>query len=69
MIIKVKVKANASKTKILKENDYLKIAVAAAAKQGKANKELIKFLKKKYGGDVKIIRGKTSRKKIIEIIS
>ena len=67
MILKIKVKPNARKTKILKEGDELEIAVAAPASDNKANQELIKFLKKKFKKDVKIIRGLTSKKKIIKI--
>jgi len=85
MILKVKVKPNARKTKILKQNGELEIAVAAPAESGKANAELIRFLEKKFGkpnlskaqmgpakqkvslGDVKIIRGKTNKRKIIEL--
>ena len=68
MILKVKVKPNARKTEILKHGDELEIAVAAPAESGKANMELIKFLKKKFGSDVKIIRGKTSKRKTIKLL-
>lgn len=69
MILKVKVKPSARKTEILKKlGDELEIAVAAPAEGGKANAELIRFLGKKFGGEVKIIRGKTSKRKLIEII-
>jgi len=67
MIIKVKVKPNARKTKILKEGNELEVAVAAPAKGGKANVELLKFLEKKFKGKAKIARGKTSKRKIIQI--
>ena len=69
MILKIKVKPNARKTEILKQNnDELEIAIAAPAERGKANAELIRFLEKKFGKDVRIIRGKTSKRKIIELI-
>jgi len=62
----VKVRPNARKTKIVKESaDFLEIDVAAPAESGKANSELIRFLEKKFGKRVKILRGKTSRKKVI----
>lgn len=64
----VLVKPNARKTEILEEKDNkLKIAVAAPAESGKANLELIKFLEKKFKGKAKIIRGKTSKRKIIKL--
>ena len=68
MIIKITVKPNAKKTEILEQNkDEYKIAIAAPPEKGLANKELIKFLKKKFSKEVEIIRGKTSRRKIIKI--
>ncbi len=66
--ILVKVKPNSSETKIISENgNELVVAVHAPAERNKANIELIKFLRKKFGSDVKIIRGATSRKKIVTI--
>ena len=67
MILKIKVKANSRKTEILKQGDEWIIAVAAPAESGKANAELIKFLEKKFSGRAKIIRGKTSKRKIIKL--
>lgn len=68
MNLQIIVKPNAKKTEILEQNkDEYKIAVAAPAKKGLANKELIKFLKKKFSKEVEIIKGKTNRRKIIKI--
>ncbi len=67
MIINVKIKPNASKTEILSEGKEFEIAVAAPAENNRANIELIKFLGKKFGKNARIIRGLTSKRKIIEI--
>jgi uncharacterized protein (TIGR00251 family) len=63
----VRVKPNSPKTRIVSETDSeLIVEVAAPAENNKANIELIKFLSKKFGKNVKIIRGlKTKRKLII----
>lgn len=65
-VLKVTVKPNSPETKIISENGAeLVVAVHAPAEKNKANVELIKFLKKHFGRDVKIIRGATSKRKVI----
>ena len=67
-IINVTVKPNSPKTKILSESESeIKLAVAAPPEGGKANLEAIKFLAKKFGKNVEIVRGFSSRKKIVRI--
>jgi hypothetical protein len=67
-IKKIIVKPNSPKTKIISETESeIKLAVAAPPEGGKANLELIKFLSKKFGKTVRIIRGLTSRKKVISL--
>ena len=68
MKIKVKVKPNSSKEEILKikEDEYL-VFLKKPAKEGKANLELLKILKKYFRKEVKIKSGFSSREKIIEI--
>ena len=62
----VTVRPRSPETKILKEeNNFLPIALHAPPENGKANGELIKFLSKHFGADVKILRGLTSRKKMV----
>ncbi len=70
MILKVRVVPQAKKNFIKKENDLLKIYLTKPASDGRANAQLIEFLAeelkiKKY--QVRIIRGQTSRQKLIEI--
>lgn len=69
-IIKVIVKPNSSKNKIIcfdNNKQAYKIGIKAEAKKNKANKELIKFLSKTLNKKVKIKSGLKSRKKIIKI--
>lgn len=68
MRIKVKLHVNSSQEKINKisENEY-EVWIKEKPIENKANIYLEKFLKKEFGKQVKIIKGFTSRKKIIEI--
>jgi len=67
-VIEIHVKTNAPETKIIeKTNTYWKIALQAKPVDGAANRELVKFLEKELGAKVEIIRGKTSKKKLIRI--
>lgn len=68
--LRIIVKPNASKTEILGYDDARKavrIAIAAPPDAGKANKELLKFLKKEIG-ECELISGTTSRKKLVRLI-
>ncbi len=70
MLIEVKVIPNAKKNRILEEGGMFKAYVTAPAVEGKANKALIKLLAEHFKvkkGDVRIIRGARSRKKVVEI--
>lgn len=76
MILNIKVTPNSSRSRIVgkfldeKNQKYLKINLAAIPEDGKANKELIKFLSKLLKipkSKIKIIRGETSRMKVVEI--
>jgi len=70
MKIKIKVIAGASKDSIEKTSDGLKIHLKEKAIKGKANKALIELLAKYFGkkkGEIEIISGMTSNKKIISI--
>jgi hypothetical protein len=71
MDLYVRVITNARKTEIVEEKDnYLKIKLKAAPVDGKANKELIKFLADRYQvakSMVEIISGLTSKEKLVRI--
>ncbi|MBU2214017.1 YggU family protein [Patescibacteria group bacterium] len=62
---------NAPQTKVIEvmSDESVKIAVAVPAEKGKANRELVKFLKKEFGGNVDIVSGQSSRIKLIRVIS
>lgn len=65
MIIQVKVKPNSKEFKI-KEGEIWEISLKSPPENNKANIELIKEMNKIYG-KCKIVRGKTSKNKILEI--
>jgi uncharacterized protein (TIGR00251 family) len=66
---KVQVKPNARKSEILEETENeIKIAIAAPAQDGKANTELIRFLKKEKGWKATIVKGKTSKTKLVKVL-
>lgn len=71
MKITAKVIPNASKSEIISiNNNEFKIKVQTPPEDGKANKEVIKLLAKHFNtskSKIKIISGKTTRLKIIEI--
>lgn len=68
--IKVIVKPRSAKTEFLgwnnKKSAYL-INLKANPEHGKANLELIKFLQRKLRKKVQILKGKTSKTKILKI--
>ena len=67
MKIKIKVKPNSGKQEIIKKDNFYLVKLKSAAKNNKANLELIKVLKKYFGREVKIKSGFTSRNKVAEI--
>ncbi|MEA3378630.1 MAG: DUF167 domain-containing protein [Nanoarchaeota archaeon] len=62
------VKTNAKKNKIelIEEGSY-KVYIKAPPEKGKANMEIIKLFSRKFKSPAKIIKGKSSKKKVIEI--
>ena len=67
MKIKIKVKPNSEEQKIEKKRGYYIVNLKSPPKNGKANLELIKFLRKYFNQQVKIKSGLRSKEKIIEI--
>ncbi len=68
--LKVKIRPNSPKNQIRswdKEKEQLNINIKAHPEKGKANKELINFLSKKLDKKIRILRGKTSRIKILSV--
>ena len=69
--IKVIVRPNASKNEILGYDETragYKVNVKAPAEGGKANNELIRFLSKEMGKKMQLVKGKTSREKVLRLI-
>ena len=70
MKIDVMVIPNSKQAKVERNEVGLRVKVNAPAKEGKANKKLIEILAKHYSrpkSSIMIIRGLTSKKKLIEI--
>jgi uncharacterized protein len=70
MLINVKVVPNARQEKAVQEEGRLKVHLCAPAVDGKANARLVEFLAARFAvkkRDVVIVRGETSRQKLIEI--
>jgi len=70
MIINIKVITNAKRQEIKQENDKLKIYLKSKPEKGKANEELINLLASHFNVskiNFKILKGKKSRNKLIEI--
>lgn len=72
IILKLKIISKANKTEFVSkmEDNTIKLAVASVPEKGKANSEIISFLSKEFNvgkQDIKIISGKTSTVKLIQI--
>ena len=68
MILEVKVKTNSKKRDIEKVDDVKYVAhLKSLPEGGKANSELIKLFSKFFKGKAKILRGKTSKNKLLKI--
>ena len=69
--VKVKVVPNSKKAKVEQtEGGVLRVNVDAPAKEGKANKRLVEILAKYFSkpkSSIRIVKGRTSKNKVIEI--
>ncbi len=71
-ILFVTVKPLSSKSELIQKNRELKAYLKSPPIDGKANEELIYLVSKQFNvkkTDVKIISGKTSKKKLIRILT
>jgi len=66
--MEIKVKAGSKKEKVEKKNGYYLVSVKAKAIEGKANLAVLKLLKKHFKREVRIIKGKMSKHKIVSFI-
>jgi len=70
MILKIKVKPNSKKQEIKEKPDFFLVSLKSPPENNLANLELIKLLSKHFNlvsKKIKILKGKTSRNKIIEV--
>jgi uncharacterized protein len=68
--LNIKVIPNSKKNSIVQEEGRFKIHLAAPAVDGKANEALIEFLAEHFNvkkRQVRIVRGSTSREKVVEL--
>ena len=73
LTLSIRVRPGASKSKLTGEMDdgSIKVDIAAVPEDGKANRELIKFLAKEFGvprGNVAIIGGVATRRKVVRVV-
>ena len=59
---------SSSKTELIEENNTPQLYLKAQPEKDKANEALIKFLKKEYKLNVEVVKGKTSKNKILKVI-
>lgn len=66
-LLRVRVTPSSSSNRLLcvAGDGVLKIAIAAPPEDNKANKELLSFLKKECGLNCAIVKGATSREKVL----
>lgn len=70
MKINIRVKTNSGKQEIKKiSEDEYNVFVKSAPENNKANIEVEKILGRYFKKDAKIIRGKTQKKKVVEVIN
>jgi len=67
-LLKIRVTPNANTTKLIEENNQLKLYLKSVPEKDKANQELIKFFKKQYNLKVIIKSGTKSRNKVLEVL-
>ncbi|MDH3353000.1 MAG: DUF167 domain-containing protein [Nanoarchaeota archaeon] len=69
MKLQIKVQPNSGRQEIQTDIDgkISKVFLKKQPEDNKANKELVKFLKKHFGKEVRIIKGFTSKTKTIEV--
>ena len=68
MKIKIKVHPTSGKREIMKKSDdEFEVYLKSAPENNKANIELVKMVNKYFGREIKIVAGKNSKKKIVEI--
>ncbi len=66
--MKIIVYPRKKKTEIIKEKDgIIFLNIRGKAENNEANNEIVRFFSKKFGKNVKIVKGLKSKKKVIKI--
>lgn len=65
VLIEVKVRPNSKRFALIRRADHLILEVTSPPKEGRANLEILKGLKRLFGRDVEIVKGRKSREKVI----
>lgn len=63
--MEIKVKAGSSVEKVVEIGDSLVVYVKSRAIEGKANRDVLRVLKKYFGKPVRIVKGLKSKVKVI----
>jgi uncharacterized protein (TIGR00251 family) len=69
--IRVEIKADAGRNEVLgwmPEKEAFKVSIKAPPKEGRANTELVRFLSKILGKEVRIVSGHTSKRKVLKVL-
>lgn len=68
MKMKIKVQPNSGRQEIVEIGEEIyKVFLKKSPEDNKANDELVKLLKKHFRRDVRILKGFTSRNKLVEV--
>ncbi len=67
LLIEIHVKTNARRFRVYEKGDRLIVEVVSPPREGKANAEIIKELKKLFRRDVKVVRGFGQNRKLVLI--
>lgn len=65
VLIGVRVKPNSKRFALSRKGDQLILEVVSPPKEGKANLEIVRGLKRIFGKDVEIVKGLKSKEKVI----
>ncbi len=68
MILEVIVKTNQKEQSFFQEDNILRIGLKSKPVKGKANKELLSLLEKRFRKSARIISGASSKRKRVELL-
>ncbi len=65
VLIGVRIKPNSKRFALSRKDDQLILEITSPPKEGRANTEIVKGLKRIFGRDVEIVKGFKGREKVI----